>query len=145
MDTIKVRKHVSQMTEADIIYCSARVLCSAQEDITITGHAQVRLISHHIYIPDIKKLLMQDFRVVECEKITTRPRIECVGEESIPVPIPSHIEERIVVRMPYSQYSDISLCINTTDNCLVTAWTNGRNDHHENIDMSIYTKELKLW
>lgn len=141
---MKVRKHVTQMTEPEIVYCHTRAIMAATF-LTVTQHAQDRYSDKHLYVSPAKiKWLVSSGTVIEFELVAKEKHTEYFGMHNIPVVIPTHVNERIVMRCAYDKLNDISIALDVTNNCVVTLWLNRKGDKHFTLNLSQYDEDLNV-
>lgn len=119
-----LKKHHSQMTEAEVKALTEYVSGLTVEDLGLTEHAMDRADYKGISKSDIKKTLAR-FSIVEYKSY-------------------SKDYKRIVIRGKKTRKGmNTVLCIDT-DNNLITAWKNQENNKHNRVNLDKYTPTLRV-
>ena len=141
----KERKHALQMSEDEQIWCQTRAILAANY-LVVTKHAKNRYSGRHLYInPAEVGFMMTTGQVIEYERCYIGAEVEHIGAENIPVTIPAHTEERVVMRCHYQVQTDLSIVIDITNNKVITLWTNSTEDRHQSLNLSLYDRNLKVY
>lgn len=122
---MKIRKHYTQMTDAEIKKCHFLVMQYIAENkgIELTKHAQERNEAKNINID--KYTLLESLvsgNIIEYERVNGRARI--------------------VIRFGYKDFS-LSAVI-SDEGKIVTIWDNAENDNHATLDLNQYDAWLKI-
>jgi len=142
---MKTRKHALQMTEEELRYCKGQAVHTATH-LTVIRHAIDRYSDKHLYVnPGKIKWLVKNSEVVEYERMTKDSSVMYVGMEHIPVAIPAHTNERIVVRAPYDDDFDVSIVLDVTEKKVVTLWLNTVEDRHHTLNLSLYDGTMDIF
>ena len=142
----KERKYISQMTDGEAIYCHARAIL-ATDYLSMVKHANDRYSERHLYFnpADIKRMVSYG-RVVEYERCYFAPEVTYVGAENLPVTLPAHSDERIVIRSHYQATQDITIVLDVTNNRVITLWLNKLWEHAEQkYRLGQYNQNLKIY
>lgn len=140
-----VKKHALQMTYEEKVWCKNTAIRCATH-LTVVRHAIDRYSDKHLYVnPGKIKWLVRNGEVIEYERVTRNPYIMYVGMENIPVTVPEHTAERIVMRAPYDEKDDISIVLDITNNAVITLWLNNVEDRHHTLNLSLYDGMLDIF
>ena len=141
---MKARKHALQMSYEEKAHCKNKAIKAATH-LVVAQHAIDRYTDKHLYVnPGKIKWLVKHGEVIEYEQVVKAPYIMHVGMEHIPVEVPKHTTERIVMRAPYDDTYDISIVLDVTNNTVVTLWLNAVEDQHHTLNLSLYDSTMEI-
>lgn len=130
------RKHMSQMTDAEINLIRKKLSKVQNDDWKLTGHALDRLTEKSIratkqdIISTIYNSHIIEYRIVRNRNRNSKSRYD---ERVI-------LRSKSVVNGSYNLHAVYSL----TNKVIVTVWLNHVRDWHSTLDMSIYSKDMKI-
>ena len=125
----RARKHITQMSRDEVEYL--RELISKVDNITLCDHAQDAAARLNVSEQYIKAVNLQRAQLVEFNtgRGTSR-RVVLRDKRAI------HINKYIM--------KNLVLVIDVDTKEVVTIFLNDIHDHHESIDLTYYTKDLKI-
>lgn len=129
---IEKKKHVSQMTNAEITKIRRKVdkLSVTMLIGSMSEYAKHRATKKgvHVYRKALAKWLESDI----------------VEYKTIYYDFMDKLEERVVIRSEYDSEFDVVIVVNVNTHKIVTLWKNKCDDTHKTLNLSKYDRNLKI-
>lgn len=125
----RARKHITQMTRDEVEYL--RELISKVDNITLCDHAQEAAARLNVSEQYIKAVNLQRAQLVEFN--TGRGASRRVV-----------LRDKRAIHINRYQLKNLVLVIDVDTKEVVTIFLNDIHDHHNSIDFTYYTKDLKI-
>lgn len=123
------RKHVTQMTRDEVNYL--RELISRVDTITLCDHAQEAAARLNVSEQYIKSVNLQRAQLIEFNtgRGTSRRVV---------------LRDKRAIHINRYQLKNLVLVLDVDTTEVVTVFLNDIHDHHKSIDLTYYTKDLKI-
>lgn len=125
----RARKHITQMSREEVEYL--RDLISRVDNITLCDHAQDAAARLNVSEQYIRAVNLQRAQLVEFN--TGRGASRRVV-----------LRDKRAIHINRYQLKNLVLVIDVDTKEVVTIFLNDIHDHHKNIDLTYYTKDLKI-
>lgn len=125
----RARKHITQMTRDEVEYL--RELISKVDNITLCDHAQEAAARLNVSEQYIKAVNLQRAQLVEFNtgRGTSRRVV---------------LRDKRAIHINRYQLKNLVIVLDVDTKEVVTIFLNDIHDHHKSIDLTYYTKDLKI-